>query len=133
MVSKSYFIPREYSFQKYIEAYNLGANSVAKRIEWDDNGEEIVVYPSKTTLQDFYTLVSVANVPYNAIAVNYFYSYEADHNRDFADIKVAFNFARKLGWLSNVNVLYANEDTFEAEFPLTELYNVDKMLKACEI
>lgn len=133
MFSKSYFIPLERNFQKYIEAYNLGANSVAKRIEWDDNGEEIVVYPSETTLRDFYTLLSVANVPYHAVTANYYYSYEVDNNRDFADIKAVFNFARKLGWLDNVNVLYATEDTFEIVFPLTELYNVTKMLKACEI
>ena len=131
MFSKTFFAPLE--LRSYVDTFNLGANSIAKKIYYDVDGDSLIVYPHNVSLDEFISVLKCADIPLDDVWFNYFYSVEADEVVNFRGVDIALNIVKEYKLFKNATILYFTKDTFEIEGQLTHIEEVDKLLKKCEI
>lgn len=131
MFTKTFFAPLE--LRSYLDIFNMGANSIAKKFYYDVDVDSLIVYPHNVSLDEFISVLECANISLDDVGFNYFYSVEADKIVNFKGVEIALNIVKEYNVFKNSKILYFTNDTFEIEGQLTHIEEVDKLLEICEI
>lgn len=126
MLTKTYYISDQFHIDKVIDGYNLVAKN---KIEYDYDGDEVLVYPNEYNFSDFHKIVkNILGLVESDIFVNY-YSYEG---YDFQKVRNALEVMEEFNLLEGIYASVA-KDEFSIEGKMRYFENVDKILKKCEI
>lgn len=131
MFSKTFFAPLE--LRSYLDIFNLGTNSIAKKFYYEADGDDLIVYPHNVSVKELISVLKCADIPLDDVWFNYFYSVEADEIANFKGVDVALKIVKEYNLFKNATILYFTKDTFEIEGQLTHIEEVDKLLEICEI